>query len=225
MNNFMLTDTSIIEDQDNSRAFYPFYVGIAIGSNFHVAACIPFEKFRSEKEWKRSKTMKFNSDSQGITKFIHALEDIQTQFEYKPQDFFILLEPTGGYYSYLVVRVLLDRGYSIDKQIASLLYGNKEEGYKPHPYTKILMSFPIMSESMACTFIGAIGDIERFSTYLEPKKYLGVAAENKISGTSVFKSRQTYEGVRDTRRVLFLMTLLLISSKISEIVFVFTIND
>ncbi len=109
----MLTDTSIIEDQDNSRAFYPFYVGIDIGSDFHVAACIPFEKFRSEKEWKRSKTMKFNSDSQGITKFIHALEDIQAQFGFKPQDFFILLEPTGGHYSYLVVRVLLDRGYSI----------------------------------------------------------------------------------------------------------------
>ncbi|MEJ3717687.1 hypothetical protein WGM54_06675 [Paenibacillus polymyxa] len=44
MNDFMLTDTSIIEDQDNSRAFYPFYVGIDIGSDFHVAACIPFEK-------------------------------------------------------------------------------------------------------------------------------------------------------------------------------------
>ncbi|MHC0564898.1 IS110 family transposase [Paenibacillus sp. MAH-36] len=396
LNNFMLTDTSIIEGQDNSRSFYPFYVGIDIGSDFHVAACIPFEKFRSEKEWKRSKTMKFNSDSQGITKFIHALEDIQAQLGYKPQDFFILLEPTGGHYSYLVVRVLLDRGYSIyqvenkavkdfrerqlglneksdeidarimaymgwhktlhpdmrsvrivrpasaeqvlyrtltrdrwllttqltrrknqvqqlfsvtnpelkrafkktgglsvlklalkyptaqemakvtqdelrqtlitigakttatkasttlaellpntlaldiphlaerqtwlieealrideaiksmDKQIASLLYGDKDKGYQPHPYTKILMSFPIMSESMACTFIGAIGDIERFSTYLELKKYLGVAAENKISGTSVFKSRQTYEGVRDTRRVLFLMTLLLISPKISE---------
>ncbi len=113
LNDFMLTDTSIIEDQDNSRAFYPFYVGIDIGSDFHVAACIPFEKFRSEKKWKRSETMKLNSDSQGITKFIHALEDIQAQFEYKPQDFFILLEPTGGHYSYLVVRVLLDRGYSI----------------------------------------------------------------------------------------------------------------
>ncbi|GAV10720.1 hypothetical protein [Paenibacillus sp. NAIST15-1] len=48
------------------------------------------------------------------------------------------------------------------------------------------------------------------------KKYLGVAAENKVSGTSVFKSRQTYEGVRDTRRVLFLMPLLLLSPKISE---------
>ncbi|CCC84943.1 putative transposase y4rJ [Paenibacillus polymyxa M1] len=45
---------------------------------------------------------------------------------------------------------------SMDKQITSLLYGSKEKGYKPHPYTMILMSFPIMSESMACTFIGAL---------------------------------------------------------------------
>ncbi|MGG4397297.1 hypothetical protein ABEX25_23610 [Paenibacillus thiaminolyticus] len=73
MNNFILTDARINEGQDNSKSFYPFYVGIDIGSDFHVAAYIPFEKFRSEKEWKRSKTMKFNSDSQGITKFIHAL--------------------------------------------------------------------------------------------------------------------------------------------------------
>ena len=27
---------------------------------------------------------------------------------------------------------------SMDKQIASLLYGNKEKGFKPHPYTMIL---------------------------------------------------------------------------------------
>lgn len=110
---FSLNDAGTNESQTFSRVFYPFYVGIDIGSDFHVAACIPFEKFRIEKEWKRSKTMKFNSDSQGITKFIHALEDIQGQFGYKPQDFFILLEPTGGYYSYLIVRVLRDRGYSI----------------------------------------------------------------------------------------------------------------
>jgi hypothetical protein len=45
----------------------------------------------------------------------------------------------------------------MDKQIKSLLYGDQSKGYSPHPYTKILMSFPIMSESMACTFIGAIG--------------------------------------------------------------------
>lgn len=64
---------------------------------------------------------------------------------------------------------------------------------------------------MACTLIGAIGDVERFSNYLEFKKYLGVAAENKTSGISVSKSRQIYEGVRDTRRILFLMVLVLIS--------------
>jgi len=41
---------------------------------------------------------------------------------------------------------------------------------------------------MACTLIGAIGDVERFSNYLEFKKYLGVAAENKTSGISVSNS-------------------------------------
>ena len=41
--------------------------------------------------------------------------------------------------------------------------------------TTILKSFPIMSDVMACTLIGAIGDVERFSNYLEFKKYLGVA--------------------------------------------------
>jgi hypothetical protein len=87
LNNFPLNDAGTNERQINSRVFYPFYVGEVIGSDFHVAACIPFEKLRSEKEWKRTKTMKFNSDSQGITKFIHALEDIQTQFGYKPHDF------------------------------------------------------------------------------------------------------------------------------------------
>ncbi|MFC8689423.1 transposase [Brevibacillus porteri] len=46
---------------------------------------------------------------------------------------------------------------------------------------------------------------------MEFKKYLGVTAENKTSGTSVAKTRQTYECVRDTRRILFLMILVLIS--------------
>jgi transposase len=108
-----LIDDEAYSEQKQTRFFYPFYVGIDIGSDFHVAACIPFEKFRNEREWKRTKTLKFNSDSQGITELIRALEEIQNQLGYKPEDFFILLEPTGGHYSYLIVRVLLDRGYSI----------------------------------------------------------------------------------------------------------------
>ncbi|QYK65594.1 hypothetical protein [Paenibacillus sp. S02] len=89
--------------------------------------------------------MKFNSDSQGITKFIHALEDIQAQFEYKPQDFFILLEPTGGHYSYLVVRVLLDRGYSIyqveNKAVKD--FRERQLGLMKNPMKLMLESWPI----------------------------------------------------------------------------------
>lgn len=56
-----------------------------------------------------------------------------------------------------------------------LLHGDQNKGIEAHPYTTILKSFPIMSDVMACTLIGAIGDVERFSNYLEFKKYLGVA--------------------------------------------------
>lgn len=394
VNSFLANISETTEsNQSGLRTYYPFFVGIDIGADFHVAACIPFEKFRVEKEWKRQKTMKFNSDSEGIVKFLTALKEIQNTFGHTPGDFCILLEPTGGHYSYLVTTVLMDLGYSIyqvennsvkkfredqlglneksddidakvmaymgwhkmlhpdmksvrlvrpagaeqvlfrtltrdrwllttqltrrknqvqqlfavtnpelkrafkkpgsisvlrlaleyptaqdmakaseeelkhalakagaktiaakasktlaqllpntlavniphlsdrqswlieealrieeaitsiDKQINALLYGDKEKGYRPHPYTEILMSFPVMSNTMACTFIGAIGDIDRFSTYLEFKKYLGVAAENKTSGTSVSKTRMTFQGIRDTRRVLFLCTLLLINPR------------
>ncbi|MFC3783102.1 transposase [Bacillus chungangensis] len=52
-------------------------------------------------------------------------------------------------------------------------------------YTELLLSFPFVSENIACTLIGVIGDIDRFNTYKEFKKYLGVSAENSQSGTSV----------------------------------------
>ncbi|WP_237899061.1 IS110 family transposase [Brevibacillus brevis] len=391
MDNQLIAEEKHSRQRFESNKWYEFYVGLDIGADFHVAACIPFGKFRNEKEWKRQKTMKFHSDSKGIIDFLSELRKIRETFGLTPSDFFILLEPTGGHYSYLVMKVLLDEGYhlfqvenksvkdfrerqlglneksdeidarimaymgwhktlhpdmkgvrlvkpatptqilfrtltrdrwllstqltrrknqvqqlfsvtnpelkrafkrpgsttvmkfvlqyptakemsqvtqeelrkaliavgaktiatkasvtlseylphtlavevphlierqtwliqealrieeaidSIDRQISVLLHGDESKGIEPHPYTTILKSFPIMSDVMACTLIGAIGDVDRFSNYLEFKKYLGVAAENKTSGTSVAKTRQTYEGVRDTRRILFLMVLVLIS--------------
>jgi transposase len=74
------------------------------------------------------------------------------------------------------------------------------------------MSLPFVSENIACTLIGVIGDIERFSTYKEFKKYLGVSAENKQSGTSVTGTRQTYSGVRDARRVLYQIALIILAN-------------
>ncbi|CAM5789536.1 IS110 family transposase [Brevibacillus borstelensis] len=374
------------------RLFYPIYVGVDIGADFHVATCITPEQFRDGK-WKRAKTMKFDADSLGISDFLKALQDVQEHLGLKPIDFFVLMEPTGGHYSFLLQQVLLKAGYSlhmvenasvkkfreetlgiqeksdaidartmaymgwhkslhpdmkavrlaspasmsqsivrtlmrdrwlltttltrrknqvqqlfqithpdlkrafkklsspsvlrlalmyptaldmkglseielreaitkcgakaiakkaaselahvlpntvalplvhvvdrqswliqealrieeslssIDASIHELLHGNAEKGTPPHPYTNLLFSLPVMSDNWACTLIAVIGDIHRFSTYKEFKKYLGVSAENKQSGTSVKGTRQTFSGVRDTRRVMFQMALILIAQR------------
>jgi len=398
MMNTTITPFSYGNDTHNShkgqRNFYQFYVGIDIGASFHVASCIPFDAFLDPKgiAWKRTKTMKFNADSSGIAEFLVALEKIENQFSFTKRDFLILLEPTGGHYSYLVQQVLLTEGYDlfqvensavgefrkknlgisektdsmdakvmaymgwhkqlhphmqgvtlirpqsvlqslfrtvmrdrwylnvqltrrknqvqqllrvthpdlnkafkslsstsvlklvleyptglhlkeatpeeiyhfllkagaksvakraanilakvmpntiavpaehlverqnwiieealrleeslkhIDQEIHKLLWGDPDKGLDPHPYTEILMSLPYVSENIACTLIGVIGDVERFSTYKEFKKYLGVSAENKQSGTSVTGTRQTYSGVRDARRVLYQIALIILAN-------------
>ncbi|MDM5431156.1 IS110 family transposase [Bacillus mycoides] len=107
----------------------------------------------------------------------------------------------------------------IDNHIQELLHGNTSKDIKPHPYTELLYSFPFMSDNWACTLIGAIGDVERFNTYKDFKKYLGVSAENKQSGTSVKGTRMTFSGVRDARRVLFQMAMIIIAMKKQPSVF------
>ncbi|MBK5424589.1 transposase [Bacillus sp. TH30] len=376
------------------RKFYQFYVGIDIGASFHVASCIKFDAFLDPKgiAWKRTKTMKFNSDSAGIAEFLKALKQIEEQFNITRDDFLILLEPTGGHYSYLVQQVLLNEEYQlfqvenkavgefrknnlgiseksdsmdakvmsymgwhkqlhphmqgvtlikpqtvlqslfrtvmrdrwylnvqltrrknqvqqllkvthpdlnkafkklgtssvmklvleyptglhmkkssedelykaiskagaknvakkaaktlseimphtvavpvehlvgrqrwvieealrleesiklIDMEIHNLLWGNSEKGIDSHPYTDLLLSFPFVSENIACTLIGVIGDVDRFNTYKEFKKYLGVSAENSQSGTSVRSTKQTYSGVRDARRVLYQMSMMMLAN-------------
>ncbi|MFP3126634.1 IS110 family transposase [Ectobacillus funiculus] len=66
---------------------------------------------------------------------------------------------------------------------------------------------------------GAIGDVERFSTYKGFKKYLGVSAENKQSGTSVKGTRMTFSGVRDARRALHQMAMIIIAVNLHPSVF------
>ena len=58
-----------------------------------------------------------------------------------------------------------------------MLRVNPEKGIEPHPYTELLLSFPSVSENIACTRIRVIWDIDRFHTYKEFKKNLGVSAE------------------------------------------------
>ncbi|USG68151.1 IS110 family transposase [Brevibacillus ruminantium] len=384
--------------RESERLFYPIYVGVDIGADFHVATCISPEQFRDGK-WKRAKTMKFDADSLGISNFLNALQVVQEQLGLKPTDFFVLMEPTGGHYSFLLQQILINAGYSlhmvenasvkkfreetlgiqeksdaidartmaymgwhkslhpdmksvrlaspaslsqsifrtlirdrwlltttltrrknqvqqlfrithpdlkrafkklsnpsvlrlvlkyptaldmkdlsedeireaivksgaktvakkaatelvkilpntvalplvhvvdrqnwliqealrlqeslerIDENIHELLHGNVEKGTTPHPYTQLLYSLPVMSDGWACTLIAIIGDIQRFSTYKEFKKYLGVSAENKQSGTSVKGTHQTFSGVRDTRRILFQMALILIAQRAGPNVF------
>lgn len=57
--------------------------------------------------------MEFNSNSAGIEEFFNALKQIEEQLNITRGDFLILLEPTGGYYSYLVQQVLLNEGFQI----------------------------------------------------------------------------------------------------------------
>ena len=94
----------------------------------------------------------------------------------------------------------------IDVEIHSLLRGYPEKEIEPHPYTELLLSFPFVSENIACTLIGVIGDKDRFNTYKEFKKYLGVSAENSQSGTSVRSAKKTYRGVQDARNKVKLPT-------------------
>lgn len=101
----------------------------------------------------------------------------------------------------------------LDKDIHLLLHGDPDRNLPPHPYTDLLFSMPVMSDVLACTLIGVIGDIERFKTYRQFTKYLGFAPENSKSGISLDKTRLTYSGVRDARRVLFQMVLVMISPK------------
>lgn len=88
-----------------------------LGASFHVASCIKFDAFLDPKGTarKRTKTLKFNSDSTGIGEFLAALKQIENQFELTKKDFLILLKPTGGHYSYLVQQVLLNEGYDYIK--------------------------------------------------------------------------------------------------------------
>lgn len=101
----------------------------------------------------------------------------------------------------------------LDAEMHLVLHGDPDRGIAPHPYTELLFSLPTMSDIWACTLIGVIGDVNRFKTYRQFTKYLGFAPENAQSGSSVDKTRLTYSGVRDARRVLFQMILVLISPK------------
>lgn len=361
--------------------YHDYYVGIDIGYRFHEAACISSTSFVGDNQsWKKSKTIKFNSDGEGINKLLSFLQ----QFSSEPSRFCLLLEPTGGYFGYILIQAMMLYGYKVNlvenkavkdfrekslgireksdaidcrvmaylafqKALTPSLFGirlmdvsmpvqnlckalvadrwslqkqlnsrkmqlkqllcvthpelksvfdtNKvgltlrrlikkypttsdlaqvsvdalykdflalggryrakekctnlrklldsaimidvpffvsrqrmiiddierleqsisyidsqiKEIIDNHPYKHILWSLPAKGYVWACTLVGVIGNIDRFNNYKQFKKYVGFSVENKTSGISVRASRLSYQGSRLTRRVLFQMTMYLVS--------------
>ncbi len=112
---FSFIEESKEKEKETKRKMYQLFVGIDIGASFHVASCISFQAFLDPKgrEWKRAKTMKFNADSLGMTKFFQALEQMEKQLGIHRSDFLVLLEPTGGHYSYLLQQVLSNENFDV----------------------------------------------------------------------------------------------------------------
>jgi transposase len=376
-------------EERRQEPIFRWYAGIDIGYKFHEAACIPFEVFcRRNDSWKRTKTLKFNSDSEGI----HALLEALAEASPNPKEFCVLMEPTGGFYGFVVMKVLQEHGYNvfyvenkgvkdfrektlgiaektdrIDAKVMAYMGWHKElhpelknvrlvnpeapaqavfkalvadrwslnkqltrrknqlqqifsvtnpelksvftsgtatksmrrlvtkypsgqdmakateeelrqalvsagarsvaakksgdlkalldktqaisiphfirrqnmliqdmdrieaiiaeldidikELVDSHPWKDILWSFPVMSYTWACTIIGSIGDVDRFSNYKQFKRYVGFSSENKKSGTSVHSTRLSYSGVRETRRVLFQMVMTMLTPNAGDNVF------
>ena len=70
-----------------------YYVGIDIGYREHVAVVIRLSTFlKGEKHWKKAKAIHFASSQKGLEQLLQYF----TGFSSDPQEFVILLEPTGG---------------------------------------------------------------------------------------------------------------------------------
>jgi transposase len=68
-----------------------------------------FSPKRQPDGWKRTRTLHFLSDADGFERLQRHLD----RHSLEPADFLILLEPTGGYYSYTLVLYLLGKRYSV----------------------------------------------------------------------------------------------------------------
>jgi len=72
------------------------YVGLDVGYREHVAAACPLQVFnvvRNPDGWKRVHTIHFASDAAGFGRFQRYLDRLSND----PDNFLILLEPTGSY--------------------------------------------------------------------------------------------------------------------------------
>ncbi len=101
-------DKCLYRDSDR---FHDYYVGIDIGYKFHEASCIPKDSFYDRKQsWKKSETIKFNSDGDGICRLLSFLKSYSAE----PSNFCLLLEPTGGYFGYVLIQAMIKAGYQVN---------------------------------------------------------------------------------------------------------------
>ena len=87
------------------------YVGLDVGYREHVAAACPLPVFnvvRNPDGWKRVHTLHFASDAAGFGRFQRYLDRLSND----PDNFLILLEPTGSY-GLTVLLYLLGKGYRV----------------------------------------------------------------------------------------------------------------
>lgn len=96
--------------QFKDKRFHAYYVGIDIGYRFHEAACIPYSNFFDEQQtWRKAKTLKINADGYGISELLVHLATVS----HDPEEFSIVLEPTGSFYGACLTKALEDAGYKV----------------------------------------------------------------------------------------------------------------
>jgi transposase len=88
------------------------YVGIDVGYREHVAVAIPLATFlapRRKDQWQRAAPLSFSNDSAGFRRLLAYLKKASTS----PDDFLVLLEPTGGFYGLNLQYFLVSEGYPL----------------------------------------------------------------------------------------------------------------
>src|SRR5438132_87908 len=91
-----MTTLALTDDSPSAPIHHKYYAGIDIGYKKHTAAAIALEAFggRRPDAWKHTATCQFTSDASGF----EALQRYLDKCSVSPNDFLVLMEPTGGNY-------------------------------------------------------------------------------------------------------------------------------
>jgi hypothetical protein len=115
-----MTTLALTDDSPSAPIQHKYYAGIDIGYKKHTAAAIPIEAFggRRPDAWKHTATCQFTSDASGF----EALQRYLDKCSVSPNDFLVLMEPTGGNYGLSLLFYLLGKGYKVAGYSASLAW-------------------------------------------------------------------------------------------------------